>query len=122
MVYGIVQQHGAGRHFTAAQVLAEAKTRQPGIGETTVYRALGRLCELGLLAEISIPGSESALYELSSAAHAHFYCEQCGSVNDIEYVLSPDVVRDLALRHDADIAHVQLSLHGRCAACKDRGA
>lgn len=122
MVYGIVQEHGAGRHFTAAQVLTEAKSRQPGIGETTVYRALGRLCELGLLAEISIPGSDSALYELSSAAHAHFHCEQCGSVRDIDYVLSPDVVQSLALRHDADIAHVQLSLHGRCAACKDRGA
>lgn len=122
MVYDIVAAHGEGRHFSAADVFEQAKGRQPGIGETTVYRALARLRELGLLAEISLPGSGSALYELASAAHAHFYCESCGSVQDVQYVLSPDVIDDLAKRNGAQIGHVHLSLHGRCATCTDRGA
>lgn len=120
MVYDIVRARGAGTHLTVAQVLAEAKTRQPGIGETTVYRALGRLRELGLVAEISLPGSDRAYYEMAAGAHAHFRCEGCGKVDDVPYMPSPQILDEIARRNGAQIAHVQLSLHGRCATCRDR--
>ena len=119
-VYEIVRAHGAGTHLTAAQVLAVAKTGLPGMGETTVYRALARLRELGLLCEISLPGSDSAYYEMAADAHAHFRCEICGTVDDVPYELPAAVVSELSRKHGADIATVQLSLHGRCAACKTK--
>ena len=119
-IYDIVRERGAGMHWTAAEVFAHAKTVVPGIGETTVYRALARLRELGLLSEISIPGSDRAYYEVPAAAHAHFICERCGAVSDVDYMLPARIVGDLAVRHAADIAHVQLSLHGVCAACRTK--
>ena len=122
MIYDLVREQGPGTHLSVARVYELAKTRQPGIGATTVYRALARLRDMGLVSEIDLPGAESAYYEPAGSAHAHFRCEGCGKVEDIAYVLAPSVVEDLARKHGADISGVSLTLQGRCAVCKDRGA
>lgn len=122
MIYEIVREQGPGTHLTVADVFGFAKARQPGIGETTVYRALTRLHELGLVSEILVPGADSAYYEPAGTAHAHFRCDVCGKVDDVDYVLAPRVVDELARKHGADVTEVSLTLHGRCATCKDRGA
>lgn len=122
MIYDLVREQGPGTHLSVAGVYELAKARQPGIGATTVYRALARLRDLGLVSEIDLPGAESAYYEPAGSAHAHFRCERCGKVQDIDYVLAPSVVAELGRKHAADISEVSLTLQGRCAACKDRGA
>jgi Fur family ferric uptake transcriptional regulator len=122
MIYDIVREQGRGTHLTVADVYALAKRRQPGIGETTVYRALARLRDLGLVCEIQLPGAESAFYEPAGSAHAHFRCHICGKVHDIEYTLPHKIVSDLAAKHGADVSEVLLSFHGRCSQCRDRGA
>lgn len=122
MVYDIVREQGRGTHLAVADVYALAKRRQPGIGETTVYRALARLRELGLVSEIQVPGADNAFYESAGAAHAHFRCDVCGKVEDVEYTLPPKIIAELAHRHGADVNEVLLSLHGRCSHCRERGA
>lgn len=122
MVYDLVREQGPGTHLSVADVYELAKQRQPGIGATTIYRALTRLRDLGLISEIDLPGAENAYYEPAGTAHAHFRCDSCGRVEDVDYVLSPAIVAELARKHSADVSEVSLSLHGRCAACKDRGA
>lgn len=122
LVHAIVREHGPGTHLSPADVFAYAKARRPGIGFTTVYRALARLRDLGLIAEILLPGAESAYYEPAGKAHAHFRCDACGSVTDVDYALPPDVIADLGKRSGVEIGEVMLSLHGRCARCRDRGA
>lgn len=122
MIYDLVREQGAGTHLSVAEVYELARARQPGIGATTVYRALTRLRDLGLVSEIDLAGAESAYYEPAGSAHAHFRCADCGKVEDVEYMLSTAVVEELARKHSADISEVSLTLHGRCAACRDRGA
>ena len=117
----ILREQGPGTHLSAAEVHALAKTRQPGIGFTTVYRALGRLHSLGLVCEILLPGAGSAFYETAASPHAHFRCESCGKVEDIDYVMSRKTVEQLARRHDAHVSEVSVTLHGTCATCRDRG-
>lgn len=118
LVYELVLAHGTGKHVTASQVLAEAKVRRPGMGETTVYRALARLRDLGLLAEVALPGGASTYYELPVAPHAHFRCEKCGRVDDVDYALPAAVVEELAVKQRAKVASVHLSLHGLCVRCR----
>lgn len=120
LVHDIVSEQGRGRHLAMSDLYALAKDRQPGIGFTTVYRALLRLRDLGLVSEILLPGAESAYYEPASEAHAHFRCAVCGKVEDIDYVVPAAVVRDLAQLHDLAVDNVSVSLHGRCAACRER--
>jgi Fur family ferric uptake transcriptional regulator len=122
MIHDIVREQGHGTHLSVADVYALAKRRQPGIGETTVYRALARLRELGLVSEIQLPGADSAFYEPAGEAHAHFRCDVCGKVEDVEYTLAPKTIAELANKHGAEVSEVLLSLHGRCSQCKDRGA
>jgi Fe2+ or Zn2+ uptake regulation protein len=122
LVNEILREQGPGMHMSVADVHALAQKRRPGIGFTTVYRALARLRTLGLVSEILLPGADSAFYEPAASPHAHFRCEVCGTVHDINYVLSQRTVDELARKHDADVTDVSLTLHGRCANCKDRGA
>lgn len=122
MIYEIVREQGPGTHLAVCDVLALAKHRQPGIGETTVYRALARLRELGLVSEIQVPGADNAFYEPAGSAHAHFRCNVCGKVEDVDYTLAPKTVADLARKSGADVNEVLVSLHGRCSECKARGA
>src|SRR5579884_445236 len=120
LVNEILREQGPGTHLSVADVHRLAQQRQPGFGFTTVYRALGRLRALGLVSEILLPGADYAYYETAASPHAHFRCDVCGKVEDIEYVLSRRVVEDLARKQNADVTDVSLTLHGRCASCKDR--
>ncbi len=122
LVHDVVQQQGRGRHLSVAEVHDLAKTLRPGIGFTTVYRALGRLRSLGLVSEILLPGADSAYYEPAGAPHAHLRCERCGSVSDVDYMIPKRVIGDLAQKHHAQVTDVTLTLHGRCANCTNRDA
>ena len=118
LIYEIVREQGRGTHLAMSDVYALAKNRQPGIGFTTVYRALARLRDMGMVAEILLPGADSAYYEPAGEAHAHFRCDVCGKVTDVEYQLPKRVVSELARTHEIEVSDVLLSLHGRCASCK----
>lgn len=117
LVNDVLREQGHGKHLSVADVYSLAKTRRPGIGFTTVYRALARLREMGLVSEILLPGADSAFYEPASNAHAHFRCTVCGKIEDVDYMPASRVVSDLARKSGAEIQEVQLSLHGRCADC-----
>ncbi|MEO9098143.1 MAG: transcriptional repressor [Candidatus Baltobacteraceae bacterium] len=117
LIYDIVRGAGLGRHLVMAEVYEYARREQPRIGFSTVYRALARLHELGLVSEIRLPGADSAYYEVAGKPHAHFRCERCGAVADVDYVPPQRLVRELGRRHGVEIDDVLLSLHGRCATC-----
>ena len=120
LVYDVVRKQGHGRHLATADVFKLVRRRRVGIGFTTVYRALAKLRDLGLISEIQLPGADSAYYEPAGQAHAHFRCDVCGGVKDIAYVPSKRVVAQLAQNHRVDVNDVLLSLHGRCANCRER--
>jgi Fe2+ or Zn2+ uptake regulation protein len=120
LLHEIVQQQGPGRHLSMADLYEIARARRPGIGFTTVYRALTRLRDLGLVSELSLPGAGSAYYEAAGPPHAHFRCVVCGSVSDVPYHLPEDVQSRLAFELHAEIMGSDVSLHGRCAACAAR--
>ena len=117
LVYDIVQEQGVGRHLPMAELYELARTRRPGIGFTTVYRALTRLRDMGLVAEIALPGADSAYYEAAAPPHAHFRCTDCGSVSDVAFSLPEDVISEAARRLGAEITGGSVSLQGHCAGC-----
>jgi Fur family transcriptional regulator, ferric uptake regulator len=117
LLHEIVQEQGPGRHLSMADLYEIARTRRPGIGFTTVYRALTRLRDVGLVSELSLPGADSAYYETARSPHAHFRCLTCGSVTDVPYQLPEDVQSRLASTLHAEVTGSDVSLHGRCAAC-----
>jgi Fe2+ or Zn2+ uptake regulation protein len=117
LVYEVVQEQGVGRHLPMSELYEIARTRRPGIGFTTVYRALTRLRDIGLVSELTLPGADSAYYEPASPPHAHFVCTSCGKVSDVPFQLPDDVVAKLASELHAHVASSVVSLHGRCSSC-----
>jgi Fur family ferric uptake transcriptional regulator len=117
-ILDVVRAHGVGRHLTMAEIYAEAARARPGIGFSTVYRGLARLRDLGLVAEILVPGADAATYEPAAPAHAHFRCSECGAIADIDYTLPQRLLRALAGRHDVEIETGNVTFAGRCAACR----
>jgi Fe2+ or Zn2+ uptake regulation protein len=117
LVHDIVTEQGVGRHLSMSDLYELARTRRPGIGFTTVYRALTRLRDIGFVSELSIPGADSAYYEPAGPPHAHFRCIECGAVSDVPYALPGEVTAQLASRLHAEITGSDVNLHGRCAEC-----
>lgn len=122
LVFAVVCEQAEGAHATAGEIFAEAKRRRPRIGHSTVYRALDRLRDLGLILEVRVPGAASALYEPNRPGHAHFMCERCGRVEDIEYALAPAQFHDVIAARGAEVTGVSLTFQGVCAECRGSAA
>lgn len=122
LVYELVLEQGHGHHLSMAELYEIARTRRAGIGFTTVYRALTRLRDQGLVAEIAVPGADSAYYEIAAAPHAHFRCIDCGKVEDVAFSLDEDVLRGLASKLHAEVSGATISLQGRCSGCSSLSA
>ena len=118
LVYDIVQESGLGTHLTMSDVFKRAGVRRPGIGFSTVYRGLGRLRDLGLIAEIVVPGADSAIYEPLGPAHAHFRCESCGAIADVAYTLPARVLGNVAAATGFSIDSGDVTFAGHCTACR----
>ena len=117
LVYQIVLEQGVGTHLAMTQLFELARERQPAIGFTTVYRALTRLRDAGLVAEISLPGAECAVYEPTAPPHAHFRCTDCARISDVPYTIAGSVSAQLADAHGFVIDRSDVAFSGRCANC-----
>jgi Fe2+ or Zn2+ uptake regulation protein len=116
-VLDIVSRQGLGVHATMSEIFAIAARLHPGVGYSTIYRALNRLRELGLVAEVALPGHSSTVFEPAAPAHSHLVCTQCGTITDIDYVVRPSVLRKLAGDRKIEISDASLTLRGLCSVC-----
>ncbi len=83
-----------------------------------MHRALARLHELGLVLKLEVPGAVSAVYEPATSPHAHFRCTKCGSIDDVDFSVPPELLAQLADRYGIAIAAEATTFAGRCAACR----
>jgi len=102
------------RPLSPNEVLEAARSRVPGIGIATIYRALKGLIKEGTAVAVELPG-EAARYELAGKKHHHhFHCTYCGKVFELEgcpkdfSFMVPQGFK--AERHD-------IMLYGRCSLC-----
>ena len=118
LVYKIVLEQGVGTHLAMTQLFELARARQPAIGFTTVYRALTRLRDAGLVAEINVPGAECAVYEPMAPPHAHLRCTACGRVSDVPYAIPVATTARLARENGFVIDRAEVAFSGRCESCR----
>src|SRR5258708_9405382 len=85
-----------GGHFTAAELLATARSRRLGVGRATVFRTLDVLESLGAIERIDLPGGDHAYVGCEPAHHHHVVCSRCGRTNEIDDADLQRVVRRAA--------------------------
>ena len=102
-------------HATADEIFDALNKRDPRVSRATVYNCLRDLARTGLVREVPGEG-KAARYDANLQRHHHFVCDECGTVEDIEWFDVPasawrTVVGSRQVRESAVV------LHGVCARC-----
>jgi Fe2+ or Zn2+ uptake regulation protein len=115
LIYSIVSRSDG--HLDADQIYTEAKSARPRISLSTVYRALARFKEMGLIAEHDL-GQGHHHYETShSENHHHFVCNRCGLVLEFEYALSRQVKMNVPALKGFKVTSAEVNMKGMCRKC-----
>ena len=109
-------------HFTAADLVAEARARRLGIGRATIFRTLDVLTDLRAVERLDLPSGEHAYVACEPVHHHHVVCSGCGASQDVDDAGWRSVVRDIEARTGYRIDDHRLELFGRCPDCRQRGA
>ena len=106
----------AGRPLSIDELQKIASEKVESLGQRTVYRAVRRLEEDGVIARVKDPeGGER--YELASIAakhHHHFHCKSCDRFYDVHGC--PGGLNKL-LPEGFVLQHHELMLSGLCSEC-----
>jgi Fur family ferric uptake transcriptional regulator len=105
-------------HFTAADLVAAARSRRLGIGRATVFRTLDALLEARAIERIDLPTGDHAYVACEPAHHHHLVCSRCGRATDIDDAGLRTVVREIGRRTGFRIDEHRLELFGTCPACR----
>lgn len=103
-------------HPTATEVFLRAKERMQGISLATVYNCLETLNEAGIVKQVHVDRSASR-YCPNLRDHAHFYCRECGRVEDIDPVEKGAGLAAWRLREGTRVDDAEVALKGLCPDC-----
>ena len=107
-------------HFTAADLIEDARVRGLGIGRATIFRVLDLLTELEVLERVGLPSGEHAYVPCRPRRHHHhIICERCGRVADVGDQGLVAALEDIERRTGWRIGSHRLELYGRCPHCRD---
>ncbi|MFL5674747.1 MAG: Fur family transcriptional regulator [Chloroflexota bacterium] len=104
-------------HFTAAELVAEARTRRLGVGRATVFRTLEVLETLGAIERLDLPSGGHAYVACEPVHHHHVVCSSCGRSSEIDDAGLRSVVADVARDTGFRVDEHRLELFGLCPEC-----
>jgi Fe2+ or Zn2+ uptake regulation protein len=109
-------------HFTAADLVADARRRRLPIGRATIFRALDLFADLHLVERIDLPDGDHAYVGCDPVHHHHAICTRCGRSQDVEDLGLGEVIAAAGERLSFAVTSHRLELFGVCAACRAAGA
>lgn len=104
-------------HPTAEQLYKELKKDYPTISFATIYSTVQLLEEMGYLQILTIDEKKTH-FDPTWAAHAHFFCQKCGRLEDIE--MEQEEVDKLKNLSEYRTQSLQVYLYGLCPECNNR--
>ena len=106
-------------HFTAADLIADARKRRLGVGRATIFRLLDLLTEQGLVERVDLPDGRHAYVPCEPSHHHHLVCVACGAIAEVDDCGIDTVTAEAARRSGFEIQSHRLELFGRCPRCKN---
>ena len=101
-------------HPTAEMVLYRSKNIISTINLATVYRNLSCLVENGLIKKISCEGGDR--YDRKITRHAHFRCQNCGNLTDVDLDIS-SIEENVEKMYNIKVDDSSLFFKGICDNC-----
>lgn len=99
-------------HPTVDEIYSALVEQIPTLSRTTVHNTLKMFSELGLALSLTIEDKQMR-YDGDTHPHAHFRCQQCGKIMDVEMSSLPVFVN-----HDIQIKDMQVLIKGFCGDCR----
>lgn len=108
-----------GGHFTAAELVGDARERRLGIGRATIFRTLEALAGVGVVERVDLPSGGHAYVGCEPVRHHHHViCSSCGRSVELEDCGMAAVAREVAARTGYAIDTHRLELFGTCPDCR----
>src|ERR1035437_2888060 len=112
-------RHGAG-HIDADEVYRRARTKQPTLSLSTVYRTLQALKKLGLVEELHFDEYNHHYQMKPFSEHHHLLCLGCRIVVDSQYSVARHVKQNVAAAKDFEIVSTEVRMAGYCPECQQK--
>lgn len=100
-------------HPTAEEIFNDLKSEDPAISQATIYNNLNLFVKHKLVKELDF-NMTSKRYEFYKKSHAHFICEVCGNIEDVE-VDEVNYEKSLSMYQ---IDNVEVTFRGICPECQ----
>lgn len=104
-------------HFTAAELVADARAADPAIGRATIFRALELFTSLGLVERVDLPGGAHAWVACDAVHHHHAICTGCGRSTEVDDAGLASILAGIGRRSGFRVASHRLEVFGLCADC-----
>jgi Fur family transcriptional regulator, ferric uptake regulator len=111
----VVDQDG---HFTASELLLDARRRRLKVGRATVFRALEVFDQLGLVERIDLPDRGHAYVVCQPAHHHHVVCTRCGRSSGVADLGIAAVARAVEAETGFEVDSHRIELYGLCPVCR----
>lgn len=100
-------------HPTVDDIYQDLMVKLPTLSKTTVYNTLKLLMDKHLVNELIM--EQQKHYDLVSTPHAHFQCEACNTIYDIDMI--PPSINPI-YHSQFKVHYAQLTYKGLCEHCK----
>ena len=108
-------------HPSAEWVYEQLKPQFPDLSLATVYRNIAEFLESGELVSVGFVASRER-FDGNVAPHAHFICEKCGAVLDVDTPENAELDSAAAAALGAKVTRHELVFRGVCPKCLDMQA
>ena len=114
---------GTEEHFSAEQLLAWAREKDPSVSRATVYRTLPLLTESGLVREMDF-GKDHKFYDPNYAEHphhSHLICGDCERIVEFESEKIQQLECEISRKLGFSVKTQRLQITGHCEQMKKLG-
>jgi Fe2+ or Zn2+ uptake regulation protein len=106
-------------HLSAEDIVSQVKLQHPDVAESTIYRNLATLEELGVVEHVHL-GHGPSTYHLAEDGHEHLLCERCGKVIEVPEETFAPLADQLATTYGFRIHPRHFAIMGLCRRCQSR--
>ncbi len=103
-------------HMSAEEIAEAVQARFPDVNISTVYRNLEDLERLGVVVHCHL-GHGPATYQLTTSAHTHFICEECGAMVEAPAEMFASLAQEAKAKLGFSIDPHHFAMLGFCASC-----
>ena len=108
-------------HLTVGDIVEGLRLQNISVGKATVYRALEKLCETGMVRKFVIDEKSGACYQYAKDAecanHFHLKCVKCGKLIHLSCSFLSSMEEHILEEHNFKISSGKTVLYGICGSC-----